>query len=79
MGLEDFAQGLVRWYKYGYMAVNQQVFDVGIQTAAAIRRIMQGYPVEQAGASDDQANGNGSLMRDEAACFMASGHRCRIN
>ena len=24
---------------------------------------MQGYPVEQAGASDDQANGNGSLMR----------------
>ena len=63
LGLEDFAQGLVRWYKYGYMAVNQQVFDVGIQTAAAIRRIMQGYPVEQAGASDDQANGNGSLMR----------------
>lgn len=63
LDLEDFAQGLVRWYKYGYMAVNLQVFDVGIQTAAAIRRIIQGYPAEQAGANDEQANGNGSLMR----------------
>jgi ADP-ribosylglycohydrolase len=63
LDLTDFAKNLVRWYKYGYMAVNQQVFDVGIQTAAAIRRIMQGHPAEYTGSSDEQANGNGSLMR----------------
>lgn len=45
------------------MAVDFQVFDVGVQTAQAIRRLIAGMPAHTAGASDEYANGNGSLMR----------------
>lgn len=63
MDIDDFAQRLVNWYQVGYMAVDFKVFDVGIQTAQAIRRLMAGTPAIQAGATDEHANGNGSLMR----------------
>lgn len=28
--LDDFARRLINWYEHGYMAVNYQVFDVGV-------------------------------------------------
>ncbi len=58
-----FANGLVDWYDEGFMAVGSEVFDVGIQTANAIRELKQGVPPLLAGGADEYSNGNGSLMR----------------
>lgn len=58
-----FAKGLVDWYENGFMAVGNKVFDVGIQTANAIRELRRNVPPLIAGGSDEYSNGNGSLMR----------------
>ena len=58
-----FAEGLVDWYDRGFMAVGGKVFDVGIQTATAIRELKLGVPPLLAGGMDEYSNGNGSLMR----------------
>ncbi len=60
---EDFARRLVAWYEQGYCAVDNVVFDVGIQTSQAIRALIDGAPAQSAGPSHERANGNGSLMR----------------
>jgi ADP-ribosyl-[dinitrogen reductase] hydrolase len=60
---DDFAGRVVDWFSNGYCAVDNRVFDVGIQTSRAIRALRQGTPVLEAGPSEEQANGNGSLMR----------------
>lgn len=61
--LEDLGRRLVNWYNYGYKAVDAHVFDVGVQTSEAINRLQRGLPAHEAGAKDEYANGNGSLMR----------------
>ena len=58
-----FAKGLVDWYDEGFMAVGGKVFDVGIQTANAIRELKIGVNPLLAGGFDEYSNGNGSLMR----------------
>jgi len=58
-----FANGLVDWYDRGFMAVGGVVFDVGIQTANAIRQLKMGVEPLLAGGFDEYSNGNGSLMR----------------
>jgi ADP-ribosylglycohydrolase len=58
-----FAKGLVDWYDKGFMAVGGKVFDVGIQTANAIRELKRGTEPLLAGGADEYSNGNGSLMR----------------
>lgn len=58
-----FAEGLVNWYKSGFMAVGGIVFDVGIQTRQAISNLQTGFPPLTAGPSSERNNGNGSLMR----------------
>lgn len=63
MDAEDLGRRLVAWYERGEYAVDGEVFDVGIQTSAAIRALLRGVPALAAGSSDDRANGNGSLMR----------------
>ena len=60
---DDFGRRLVAWYERGVLAVGGHVFDVGIQTAQAIRAMMAGAPAATAGSTDERANGNGSLMR----------------
>jgi ADP-ribosyl-[dinitrogen reductase] hydrolase len=60
---DDFGRRLVDWYKHGALAVGGHVFDVGIQTAQAIRALMGGAPAGEAGSTNERANGNGSLMR----------------
>lgn len=59
----DFADRLVRWYQKGYLAVNGYVFDIGIQTGLAIRKLLNGMSPEEAGLTGERNNGNGSLMR----------------
>jgi ADP-ribosyl-[dinitrogen reductase] hydrolase len=60
---EDFGRRLVRWYDEGYLAVDGRVFDVGIQTGRALARLRAGVPALEAGSSEENALGNGSLMR----------------
>lgn len=59
----NFAKGLVDWYDEGFMAVGGKVFDVGIQTADAIRELKRGIAPNLSGGFDEYSNGNGSLMR----------------
>lgn len=63
LDLADFASRLVRWQRDGYLAVDGNVFDIGITTAQALRAIGGGVAPERAGPSDEYSNGNGSLMR----------------
>ena len=58
-----FARGLVDWHDKGFMAVGGTVFDVGIQTANAIRELKMGVAPLLAGGFDEYSNGNGSMMR----------------
>lgn len=60
---EDFAARLLRWQREGYMAVGRRVFDIGIQTGAALARLAAGLPPTKSGLSGERNNGNGSLMR----------------
>jgi ADP-ribosyl-[dinitrogen reductase] hydrolase len=60
---EHFAKGLVAWQDEGFMAVDNHVFDVGIQTSKAIWHLKQGVAPLAAGGTDEYSNGNGSLMR----------------
>ena len=83
LDLEHFAHGLTRWLHQGFFAVNNLVFDVGVQTDSAIKRLMLGIPADQSGPSEEWRNGNGSLMRvlplvlwhqgpdEELACLAA--------
>lgn len=63
MDPQDFADRLFRWYEQGYMAVDGEVFDVGVQTSAAIRAFRAGTPALEAGFVLPEGKGNGSLMR----------------
>ncbi len=63
LDVDDFGRRLVAWYERGYMAVDNRVFDVGIQTSHAIGALQRGVAASQAGPSGERNNGNGSLMR----------------
>lgn len=60
---QDFAQRLLNWYRVGYMAVDYEVFDVGIQTREALERMQAGQDIADIANRDEQSNGNGALMR----------------
>lgn len=60
---EDFGQRLLRWYEAGHLAVDGLVFDVGVQTADALRRLRLGSSAGPRSLAPVGSNGNGSLMR----------------
>lgn len=61
--LEKIGQSFVKWYEYGHWTPHGRVFDVGIATRQAIRKIGKGYTPQLCGGSSEKDNGNGSLMR----------------
>lgn len=63
LSAHDFALRMLMWMHRGHLAVDGNVFDVGIQTRAALDRLNHGVSAEQAGSRREQDNGNGSLMR----------------
>ena len=63
LDLDDFAGRMVRWYTHGHLAVDGDVFDIGITTASALRAVLQGESPERSGPDGQYSNGNGSLMR----------------
>lgn len=63
LDLGDFSRRLLNWHDHGYLAVDGQVFDVGIQTARALSSLRAGVAPDRAGPAGERDNGNGSLMR----------------
>jgi ADP-ribosylglycohydrolase len=72
--VHDFGQRLVAWYDEGYMAVGKHVFDVGIASAGAIRKLRDGVAATESGGTSDSSNGNGSLMRSLPVALWALRH-----
>lgn len=69
---DDFGRRLLDWYQRGYLAIDGDVFDIGIQTRSALHALRDGAPALEAGPRHEDANGNGSLMR---ALPLALWHR----
>ncbi|NMO19627.1 ADP-ribosylglycohydrolase family protein [Pyxidicoccus fallax] len=63
LDLEDLGRRLVNWLEWGYLAVDGEVFDVGIQTRKALASLRSGAPALMAGPKSERDNGNGALMR----------------
>jgi ADP-ribosylglycohydrolase len=63
LDLEDLGRRLVNWMELGYLAVDHQVFDIGVTTSNALSSIRAGTPAAEAGPRGQMDNGNGSLMR----------------
>lgn len=63
LDVDDFGRRLVNWLRWGYLAAEGKVFDVGLQTSRAIEAIESGVSAERSGPGDEHENGNGSLMR----------------
>jgi ADP-ribosylglycohydrolase len=63
LDLDDFSRRLVNWADWGYLAVDGQVFDIGVQTAQAMASLREGVGPATAGPNGEFANGNGALMR----------------
>ncbi len=61
--LSDLGNRFVNWYNHNYWTPHGYVFDVGIATSEAIRRLALGVEPTKAGGKDVYSNGNGSLMR----------------
>jgi len=59
---EDAMKRFINWRDYGYLSSTRVCFDIGNQTAAALRRFEQtGNPY--AGPVENEASGNGGIMR----------------
>lgn len=61
--LQKIGNNFVAWLNNNYWTPRGNVFDVGIATSRAIRRLQVGLNPELAGGMDVSDNGNGSLMR----------------
>ena len=71
--LMDFARRLLNWSTQGYLAVDGKVFDIGIQTGAALNRLSRGEPPATSGLNGERNNGNGSLMRSLPLALLHRG------
>jgi ADP-ribosylglycohydrolase len=60
---EDMGRRFVEWMDQGLWSARGDVFDIGMATCDALRRIAKGAPAEEAGGRNEHDNGNGSLMR----------------
>jgi ADP-ribosylglycohydrolase len=61
--LNDIAQNFVNWYDKALWTPHGRVFDIGIATSHAIRRLKNNASPLHSGGFDESDNGNGSLMR----------------
>ena len=71
--MTDLANLFLSWYKDGYLAAHDELFDIGITTRLAMERLQEGDPWFQSGNSEERsACGNGSLMRILPYAFFDS-------
>lgn len=67
----DIMKNFVRWLKQDEFNANDETFDCGNTSGAAINNFICGDPPSACGLSDVRSNGNGSLMRIFPAVFYA--------
>ena len=53
----------LRWERNAAYTATDELFDIGITTAASLRKYRQGRPALECGGAGERDNGNGSLMR----------------
>lgn len=70
--LGHFTDGLLAWYRSGFMTPDGHVFDVGNQTAQALDHYARHGDPLTCSPSDDWSNGNGSLMRALPCALLAA-------
>ncbi|MBP9477685.1 MAG: ADP-ribosylglycohydrolase family protein [Sebaldella sp.] len=61
--INNLAKKLLAWYEKGYMAVNQKVFDIGVQTEKSLLEYRKTKNPLTSGLVVRNGRGNGSLMR----------------
>jgi ADP-ribosylglycohydrolase len=61
--LKRTAENILRWYMNAEFTAHGEVFDVGISTLTAIRKLKNSVPPTKSGGNGINDNGNGSLMR----------------
>lgn len=62
--LVNFSDLLLAWYEDGVWAVENKVFDVGVQTSQALHAYKSGLlPAHKCGLLNPEGKGNGALMR----------------
>lgn len=61
--LEHFSNGLLNWLEQGHLAVDEIVFDVGVQTRKALYAYSNQVPAQECGYLVPDGQGNGALMR----------------
>jgi ADP-ribosylglycohydrolase len=61
--LNHLAQNFCKWHYQAHWTAHGKVFDVGITTQKAIRKLYSGTAPLLAGETSEGSNGNGSLMR----------------
>lgn len=60
---ELMARLCVSWMTHSHWTARGSVFDIGRTTFEALTRVAEGHRWDIAGATDENSNGNGSLMR----------------
>lgn len=60
---DDMMSRFLRWADEAYMTATDEVFDMGRTTQYALRRYAKGTKALECGATAENENGNGSLMR----------------
>lgn len=66
----DMMRKFALWYSGGKYTAHGKVFDVGNTTREAIERFQADFPLIQCGLTDENSNGNGSLMRILPLAFV---------
>jgi ADP-ribosyl-[dinitrogen reductase] hydrolase len=61
--LARIGNNFVQWKNDAYWTAHGVVFDIGMTTHYAINRLSLGIQPNHAGSTDENSNGNGSLMR----------------
>lgn len=61
--LSHFADKLLEWSNYGKWAIDNIVFDIGMQTGRALIAYGKGISPEESGNCEPEGKGNGALMR----------------
>lgn len=76
---EIIACNFIDWFKSGEFAADHKRFDCGNTCSKAIHKMLKGYNIDDCGVTDENAQGNGSLMRIFPAVFCVDACTLRIS
>ncbi|MBP5975222.1 ADP-ribosylglycohydrolase family protein [Brasilonema sp. CT11] len=68
--LEATATNFLKWFEDGYWAAHGKAFDIGNTTLVALTRFQKSRSIDNCGCTEENSNGNGSLMRILPLVFL---------